>query len=115
MELSGKVITKCCPDCGSTTGMHNSWCRIHLTPINKPTVVPIEGICIIHNIKLDKFLGGKLGCLICWKNKMIVYNLDQAIKNGLPHDSYTESCTDGTNTSVIEELKKLKEGKTVES
>lgn len=27
-----KIIKKCCPDCGSTNTMHNSWCRVHLTP-----------------------------------------------------------------------------------
>lgn len=30
-----KVITRCCPDCGSTNINHYSWCKIHLTPTTK--------------------------------------------------------------------------------
>ena len=31
-------IHTCCPDCGSTNIMHNSWCRVHLTPQNHPNL-----------------------------------------------------------------------------
>jgi hypothetical protein len=94
--LSTKIITKCCPDCGSTTGMHNSWCKVHLTPVNKKDVEK----CVIHNIKLDKFINGKLGCLLCWKNKGEI----EELKKALELDSYSN---DATVLAMVDTYKKI--------
>ena len=53
--------------------------------------------CVIHDVELDELIIGRLGCLICWKNKKIVENLDTAIEKGLPHNSFDQACCEGTN------------------
>lgn len=40
-------IHSCCPDCGTKTLMHNSWCGIHLTRQDHPNL-PLD-----PNIKND--------------------------------------------------------------